>query len=113
MMRKTVPDSLTILRAMVSVLFLCAMTGLALTGLFGFEEPNTALLVLSSTLLLTAILAVFVHLAVNRVLNREQKRIWLHRLTGRRALSAWAEYLSCDDLPAAATRFTGDASARR
>jgi hypothetical protein len=88
------------------------MSGLALTVLFGFEEPNTALLVLSSTLLLAAIVAVFVHLTVNRVLNREQKRIWLHQLTGRRAVSAWAEYLTCDDLPAAATRFAADASAR-
>lgn len=112
-MRITAVDSLTILRALVTVLFLCAMAGLALTAVFGFEEPNSTLLLLSSGMLLTAILAVFVHLGVNRVLDRAQKRIWLHELTGRRALSAWAEYLTCDDLGAAAVRYSEDASGRR
>ena len=110
LMWKTAGDSVSLLRGLVSVLFVCAMTGLVLTALFGFEEPNYILLPLSSGLLLTALVAAFAHLSVTRVLNRSQKRIWLHQLTGRRAVWAWAEYLACDDLRAAAIRFAEEPS---
>jgi hypothetical protein len=112
LMRKMAVDSLTLLRALMTVLFVCAMAGLLLTALFGFEEPNNILLLLSSGLLLTAIAAVFIHLAVNRQLTRSQKHIWLRHLTGRRALFAWTEYLTCNDLPAAARQFSEGMSAR-
>ena len=106
-------DSLTLLRAFVTVLFVCAMAGLVLTVLFGFEEPNDTLLFLSCGLVLAAIVAVFAHLAATRLLNRAQKRLWLHRLTGRQAASAWAEYLTCDNLRAAASHFAEDPPSRR
>jgi len=104
--QKTAADSRTFLRGLVAVLFVCAMAGLGLTAVFGFEEPDNTLLFLSSGLLLIAIVAVFAHLGVTRVLSRSQKRIWLQQLVGRRAIWAWPEYLSCDDLRAAATRFS-------
>ena len=103
---KAATDSRTLLRPVVSVLFICAIAGLVLTAVFGFEEPNASLLFLSSGLLFAAIFAVLVHLAVTGALTRAQKRIWLTRLTGRRAAWAWGEYLTCDDLGAAAMRFT-------
>lgn len=105
LMVKMAADSLALLRALVTVLFLCGMAGLVLTAVFSFEEPNDMLLLLSSGLLVTAVLAVFVHLGANRRLTRSQKRMWLRQLTGRRALSAWAEYLTCDDLRGATIRF--------
>jgi O-antigen/teichoic acid export membrane protein len=113
MMWKAAMDSLTVLRALVTVLSICAVVGLVLTALFGFEEPNDTLLLLSSGLLLTAVAAVFVHLGFTRSLNRSQKRMWLHHLTGRRAVRAWAEYLSCDDLRDAAIRFGEEPSVRQ
>src|SRR5687767_12026678 len=99
---RTATGSRTFLRIFVSVLFICAIAGLILTGVFGFEEPNDWLLLLSSGLLFAAIAAVLVHLGVTAALTRPQKRVWLARLTGPRAASAWGEYLTCDDLRAAA-----------
>ena len=110
---KAAPDSLTLLRAVVTALLVCAMAGLALTVVFGFEEANNTLLFLSSGLLLMSIVAVFAHLGVSRTLNSAQKRIWLCELTGRRAVRAWSEYLTCDDLGVAAIRFAEEASSRR
>jgi len=112
LLSKGTADSLTLVRALVTVLFVCAMAGLVLTAVFGFEQPNNTLLLLSSGLLLTAIVAVFAHLGLTRVLNRSQKRLWFHQLTGRRAVWAWAEYLTCDDLRAAAMRSAEDAFPR-
>jgi hypothetical protein len=97
--------SVTRLRTVVTVLFVFAIAGLVLTVVFGFEEPNNTLLLLSSGLLLTAILAVFAHLAVTEELNRSEKRIWLAQLTGRKAPWALCEYLTCDDLRATAVSF--------
>jgi hypothetical protein len=105
---KAAIDSRTLLRTLVSVLFICAIAGLVLTAVFGFEEPNASLLFLSSGLLFAAIFAVLVHLAVTGALTRPQKRVWLTRLTGRRAPWAWGEYLTCDDLRAAAMRFAAE-----
>jgi hypothetical protein len=99
------------LRVIVLVLVVFGVVGLALTALFGFEEPNNTLLLLSSGLLLAAATAVFAHLSVSRALTARQKRIWLRQLTGRRCAWAFGEYLSCDDLGAAATRFADAALA--
>lgn len=95
-------DSLTLLRTFVTCLFVCAMSLLGLTAAFGFEEPNRTLLLLSSSLLVSVPVAVFVHLRVTKALDGSQKRVWFHHLTGRRAPWALAEYLTCDDLRAAA-----------
>ena len=101
--------SVTLLRTVVSVLFVFAMAGLLLSVAFGFEEPpNNALLLFSSGLLLIAVLAVFAHLAVTSELNRSEKRLWLARLTGRRAPWALCDYLSCDDLRANAVSVPED-----
>lgn len=102
---KMATDSRAFLRPFVSVLFLCAIVGLILAAVFGFEEPIDRLLLPAAGLLLAAIAAVLLHLAVTRALTRPQKRAWLARLTGRRAAWAWGEYLTCDDLAAAADRF--------
>ena len=106
------PDSVRFLRVMVAVLLVCGLVGLALTALFGFEEPNDTLLFLSSGLLLLAPVVVLAHLSVTRALTPSQRRIWFYQLTGRRAPWAFGDYLSCDDLGAAATRFAEDASDR-
>jgi hypothetical protein len=110
---KTAADSRTLLRALVTVLFVSAMAALALAALFGFEEPNDTLLLLSSGLLVAAIVAVFAHLSLTRILSRAQKRIWFHQLAGPRAVWAFAEYLTCENLRTAAIRFAEDASAHR
>jgi hypothetical protein len=96
------------LRVTVAVLVVCGMVGLALTALFGFEEPNTILLLLSAGLLFGAALTVFAHAGLTRVLTPAQRRIWLHQFTGRRAPWAFGEYLNSDDPAAAAIRFTED-----
>jgi hypothetical protein len=97
--------SLTLLRTVVTVLFVLAMAALVLTLVLAFEEPNNTLLLLSSGLLLAIIVAVFAHLAVTDELNRSEKRIWLVHLTGRKAPWAFADYLRCDDLRATAASF--------
>jgi hypothetical protein len=97
--------SATRLRTLVTVLFVLASAGLVLTGLLGLEAPNDALLITSIGLLFAAVLAVFAHLGTTDRLTNRQKRVWLRKLTGRTAVSAWADYLNCDDLQAAAIRF--------
>jgi hypothetical protein len=89
----------------VTVLFMFAIACLVLLAVLGFEEPNKTLLLLSSSLLLAAIVAVFAHLGVTEELNRSEKRLWLAQLAGRRAPWAWSESLTCDDLRAAAVTF--------
>jgi hypothetical protein len=98
----------TLLRAVVTVLVVFAMAGFLLTLVLGFEEPNNALLLLSSGLMVTAVLAVFAHLAVTEELNRSEKRIWLARLTGRKAPWALSDYVTCEDLRATAARYVQD-----
>jgi hypothetical protein len=107
---KATTDSRAVVRTCVTVLFVCAMAGLLLTGVFGFETPNERLLILSSGLLLTALVAVLMHVALTGTLTPQQKRVWLRQLTGRRAASAWGEYLTCADPRAAAIRFEEAAS---
>lgn len=99
---KGVVDSRAFLRALVTFLSLAATMGLVLTALSGFEEPNDVLLLLSSGLLLVAVVAVFAHLGATRLVEPALKRVWFQQLVGRRALSAWAEYLTCEDLRATA-----------
>lgn len=100
------------LRTLVSVLFVFAMAGFVLTVVFGFEEPNNILVLLSSGLLLTAIMAMFAHLAVTEELSRSEKRIWLAHLIGRKAPWAWSEYLTCDDLRATVLKFEDESAVR-
>ena len=113
-MRKVAPYfSVTLLRTLVAVLFVFAMASLVLLVVFGFEEPSNTLLLLSSSLLLTAIVAVFAHLAVTEELNRSEKRIWLAELGGRKAPLAWSKYLTCDDLRATAASFVEEQACSR
>ncbi len=74
--------------------------------MLAFEEPSNPLLLLSSGLLFAPVAAAFVHLYVTRELTQEQRRTWFKELTVRRALWAVGEYLSCEDLTAAETKFT-------
>ena len=108
---KVATDSRRLLRTFVTVLFICAIAGLVLTAGFGFEEPNARLLLLSSGLLFAAVVAVLAHVIVSGALTHSQKCVWLRRLTGRRAAWAWGEYLSCDDVRAAASRFAEEDAA--
>ncbi len=105
--------SVTLLRTLVAVLFVFAMANLVLLVVLGFEEPSNTLLLLSSSLLLTAIVAVFAHLAVTKELNRSEKRIWLAQLAGRKAPLALSQYLTCDDLRAAAVSFVEEQAGSR
>ena len=105
MVPKLAVNSLRVLQILATILFVSGIASLALTATFAFEEPNNPLLLLSAGLLVTPLVAVFAHLTATSELNRSQKRIWLRQLTGRRAPSAWAEYLTCGDLRAAASRF--------
>jgi hypothetical protein len=94
------------LRAIVATLFVCAMAGLLLAFIFGFERPNRGLLFLSSALLVGAVAAVFLHLHFTRVLDSSQKRHWLRRLTSRRAIAAWGDYVASEDLARSAETWT-------
>jgi Mn2+/Fe2+ NRAMP family transporter len=80
------------------------IVGLALTAFLGFEEPDTTLVVVSSVLLFAAPVAMLVHLSLTRELTRQEKRIWLRQLTGRRAARAFSEYLTSQDRRATARR---------
>jgi hypothetical protein len=90
----TATRSQTILRTIVLALFVVAMAALVLAFIFGFERPDGTLLLFAALLLVAAIASVFIHLGVTDALDREQKRSWLRRLTGRHALAAWSDYLS-------------------
>jgi hypothetical protein len=108
-------QSLTVLRALVVSMVVFGFAGLILTTALAFEEPNTTLLLLSTGLLIAPAAAVFAHLFITRELTSAQRRAWFRRLTGRRALWAFGEYLSAIDLGGgaeAAGRST-DGKARR
>ena len=87
-----------------AVLNLFGMAGLVLTATLAFEEPNTALLLVSSLLLFAAPIAVLLHLASTRELSRQEKRIWIQQLTGRRAPWVFSDYLTSPDRRATAKR---------
>ena len=76
--------------------------GAFVTGVLGFEEPNTALLIFSCTLALTAPVAVVVHLVMTRELTGEEKRLWIRELLGPRMASALSAYAKCTDRRSAA-----------
>jgi hypothetical protein len=90
------------------ILHVCAglsivgLVGLGLTALLGFEEPDSAWLAISAIFVIAAPAAALVHLAVTRTLTREDKRVWMKELAGRRAPWALSQYLTCDDRRAAA-----------
>lgn len=74
------------------------LAGLGLAALFatialGFEEPNRAMLLVSSCLLLAAPLAVLVHVALTSHLTQARRRTWLRALAGPSAISAFSRYL--------------------
>lgn len=94
-------------RSVVVGLSLLGLVGIALAVLLPFEEPSHVLLLLSTALLFTPVVAVFAHVKLTGALTTEQRKVWLHRLAGRRAPWALAEYLSCDDLGSAADKFGG------
>jgi uncharacterized membrane protein len=101
-----------LVRTLVSALSACAFVAIGFTALFGFEEPNNTLMLLSFGLLAAAVVVVVAHLGVTRTLTPAQKRTWLRELFGRKAPYAWGVYLTCDDLVSAANRFSEEALAR-
>lgn len=94
------------------VLSVAGMTGLAMTVLIGFEEPNNTLLLFSTILALAAPAAMLVHLSATKGLTRQEKRIWIQELTGPRAPWVFSEYLTCHDRRATAERFVEEARHR-
>jgi len=90
--------------AVSGALSLLGFVGLVLTLAFGFESPNTALLILSA-LIFAAPLSALWHLVTTRTLTTAEKRVWATELTGADALRALSEYVKSSDLSAAAVEF--------
>src|SRR5688572_17297117 len=107
------PPAANKLLATLAVLSLFGIVGLGLTALFGFEKPNSMLLLASSVLVLAAPAAMLVHLCTTRELTRQERRIWIRALTGPRAPWAFSDYASSDDRGATARRLEEEALARR
>jgi hypothetical protein len=95
-----------------ALLSVFGMIGLALTAMLGFEEPNRALFLLSSVLMVAAPVAMLVHLIVTRELTRREKRLWIRQLAGPHAARAFSAYLTSHDRSATADRFAAEALAR-
>ena len=106
----TVPRWVTAISGALSLL---GIAGLVLTGVLGFETPNTALLATSGALTFAAPLAALWHFAATRTLTNVEKRMWIRELTGAEGLSAISEYMTSPDLRASARRRAEDAAARR
>ena len=106
----TLPPRLAAVSAALSVL---GLAGLLLTLAFGFETPNTALLVVSAPLTFAAPLAALWHLVATRTLTSSEKRIWARELIGAEVFSALSEYMRSPDLSASAQRRAADTVARR
>jgi hypothetical protein len=94
-------------------LSLLGLGGLALTGVLGFETPNTALLVTSGALTFAAPLAALWHFVATRKLTTAEKRMWIREFTGAEAWSAISEYMTSSDLRASARKRAEDAAAKR
>jgi hypothetical protein len=84
------------------ILSISGTIGLIIAVMTGFEEPDSAVLVISSALLLAAPLTVLMHLLLTRQLTRQEKRAWIRSLTSAGAVSALSAYLKSDDRRAAA-----------
>jgi hypothetical protein len=115
-MNSTLPGPPTVPRwvaGISSALSLLGLAGLVLTGVLGFETPNTALLATAGALTFAAPLAVLWHFAATRTLTTAEKRTWIRELTGAEVWSAISEYMSSPDLRASARRRAEDAAARR
>jgi hypothetical protein len=108
---KQPPFTNTVLGA-CAVLNLFGMAGLVLTATLAFEEPNAALLLVSSLLLFAVPIAVLMHLVVTRELSRQEKRIWIQQLTGGRAPWAFSDYLTSPDRRATAKRLAEETATR-
>jgi hypothetical protein len=88
---------------------------LALMTFLAFEEPNEALLTLSSALVVAVPAGLLVHLSLTRGLTRAEKRMWIRELTGPRVASALSDYITATDRRATLLRrieCVRDASAR-
>jgi len=107
------PPAANKLLATVAVLSLFGIVGLGLTALFGFEQPNSMLLLASSGLVLAGPVAMLVHLCTTRQLTRQERRLWIRALTGPRAPWALSDYVSSDDRGATARRLEEEALAAR
>ena len=91
-----------------TVLSIAGMIGLATTAVVGFEEPNNALFLVSTILLLAAPLAALVHLSLTSELTRQEKRAWIRGFTGPRAPRLFADYLTSRDRRATAHKLAGE-----
>jgi hypothetical protein len=89
------------------------LVGLVINFVFSFEEPNAALLLVSAIGCLAAPVGVLLHLRFTAALTHEEKRIWLHEFTSRRAPSAFSEYLSSADRQVSARRRAEESLVRR
>src|SRR5688572_32063362 len=76
---------------------LFGMVVLALTLVLGFEQPNTALFLLSALLVLAAPSGVLLHLAFNAGLTREEKRTWARALASVHSARALTAYVDGND----------------
>lgn len=101
------------LLGVIAVFSVFGMVGLALTGLIGFEEPNSTLLLVSSILIFAAPVAMLVHLSVTRELTRDEKRIWIQAMTSARAARVFSAYLTSPDRRTTAQSLATEALARR
>jgi len=75
------------------VLACLGLAGMFVTIALGFEEPNRAMLGVSSCLLLMALMSVVVHVALTSHLTHARRRTWLRALGSPAAISAFSRYL--------------------
>lgn len=99
--------------AVSGALSLLGLVGIVLMLALGFETPNTALLLVSGSLIFAAPIAALWHFVATRTLTPAEKRIWIRELAGAEAFSAISEYLRSTDLRASARKRAADAVTRR
>jgi hypothetical protein len=97
---------------MQGFMLLTAAGFVALAGavVFGFEQANGTMLLVSSLLLFAGPAAILAQVTFTHALSREEKRLWLRALTGRRALRAWSLYLASADRRGALSQLTPKAA---
>lgn len=69
------------------------LAGLFVTIALGFEEPNRVMFFASTSLLVTAPLAIVMHAALTSHLTRARRRIWLRSLVSPKAVRTMPRYL--------------------
>jgi hypothetical protein len=97
----------------LAVLTVMGITGFFVTAMLGFEDPNTAMLLVSGAMALAAPVIAVAHLTVTRRLTQDEKRIWLREFGSAEVWSALSEYLSSTNLSESVQRRAHDALARR